>query len=201
MKAQSSTVLLLGGASGVGKSQISRLLARHFDAEVTAVDDIYTAIERMTTPEQYPEMHRWQLHPDEVLALNDDEMLAHTLGCAGVITEALEPVIADHLESSTAVVFDGDFLLPGLAAKASFDDVPADRRVTGLFLLETEEQLGRNFLAREGMEQPRRARASWFYSEFLRAECARLGIAAILARPWATVLHRALAAVARVRDG
>jgi 2-phosphoglycerate kinase len=189
------TVLLLGGASGVGKSQISRRLARHFDAEVTAVDDIYVALERMTTPEQYPELHRWRLHPTEVLAFDDGEMLEHTLGCAAVVTEALEPVIRDHLESSEAAVFDGDFILPSLAARSSFDDVPANGRVRGLFLLEDEGQLGRNFRGREGEEQSRRARASWRYSEHLRTECARLGIPAIPARPWATVLDRAIDAL------
>jgi 2-phosphoglycerate kinase len=189
------TVLLLGGASGVGKSQISRPLARRFDAEVTAVDDIYLALERMTTPEQYPEVHRWRLHPQGVLGLDDEEMLEHTLGCAAVVAEALEPVIAEHLESSDAAVFDGDFLLPSLAAKTSFEDVPADGRVRALFLLEDEEQLGRNFLTRERQEQARRARASWRYSEYLREECARLGIPAIPARPWDTVLDRAIGAV------
>jgi 2-phosphoglycerate kinase len=189
------TVLLLGGASGVGKSQISRPLARHFGAEVTAVDDIYLALERMTTPEQYPEVHRWRLNPAEVLGFDDDRMLEHALGCAAVVTEALEPVIAEHLESSDAAVFDGDFLLPSLAARTSFENVSADGRVRALFLLEDEEQLGRNFLTREGEEQARRARASWRYSEHLREECARLGIPAIPARPWDTVLDRAIDAV------
>ena len=189
------TVLLLGGASGVGKSQISRRLARHFDAEVTTVDDIYLALERMTTPEQYPEVHRWRLSPEEVLALDDEQMLAHTLGCAAVVAEALEPALAEHLESSDAAVFDGDFLLPSLAAMASFDDVPTDGRVKALFLLEDEEQLGRNFLAREGQEQARRARASWRFSEHLRQECTRLGVPAIQARPWDTVFDRAVDAI------
>jgi 2-phosphoglycerate kinase len=189
------TVLLLGGASGVGKSQISRSLARVLDAELTSVDDIYLALERMTTPEQYPELHRWRLDPESVLAFDDEQMLAHTLGVAAVVNEALEPVVTEHLESSEATVLDGDFLLPSLAAKDVFDDVPAAGRVRGLFLLEDEDQLGRNFMTREGQEQARRARASWRYSEHLREECDRLGIPAIPARPWDTVLERAIDAI------
>lgn len=189
------TVLLLGGASGVGKSQISRQLARRFDVEVVSVDGIYLALERMTTAEQYPEVHRWRLHPAEVLALDDDGMLQHALGCAQVVSEALEPVIADRLESSNPAIFDGDFLLPALAAKTSFDDVPADGRVRGLFILEDEQQLGLNILAREGEEQTRRARASGRYSEHLREECDRLGIPAIPARPWDTLVERAIGTI------
>jgi 2-phosphoglycerate kinase len=191
------TVLLLGGASGVGKSQISRPLARHFGADMTAVDDIYLALERMTSPERYPEVHRWRLDPASVVAFDDDEMLQHTLGVAAFVSDALQPVIAEHLESSDAIVLDGDFLLPSLAASETFDDVRADGRVRGLFLLEDEDQLGRNFREREGEEQARRARASWRYGEHLREECARLGIPAIEARPWHSVLERAIDAVSR----
>jgi 2-phosphoglycerate kinase len=190
------TVLLIGGASGVGKTAVGRPLARRFGVDVTAVDDIQTALERMTTPEQYPEIHRWRLHPDEVLALDDAGMLRHTLGCAAVVCEALEPVIADHLDSSVPVVFDGDFLLPELAAKASYDGVAAEGRVRSVFLHEDEDQLGRNFLAREGEEQTRRARSSWRYGQHLLAECARLGIPAIPARPWSTAVDRAIDAIA-----
>jgi 2-phosphoglycerate kinase len=190
------TVLLIGGPSGVGKTAVSRPIARRFDADLTGVDDIQTALERMTTAEQYPEIHRWPLHPDEVLALDDEGMLRHTLGCAAVVSEALEPVIADHLDSSEPVVFDGDFVLPELVAKASFDGVAADGRVRGVFLHEDEDQLGRNFLARDGQEQTRRARSSWWYGEHLRAGCARLGVPSIPARPWDTTVDRAIDAIA-----
>ena len=128
---------------------MSRPLARRFDADLTAVDDIQAALERMTSPEQYPELHRWRLHPRDVVALDDEGMLAHTLANAAVVCEALEPIIAEHLESSVPVVLDGDFLLPSLAAKATFDDVPADGRVQALFLYDDERRLLENFRLRE----------------------------------------------------
>ncbi len=189
--------MLIGGASGVGKTEVSRPLARRFNADLTAVDDIQAALERMTSPEQYPELHRWRLHPEEVVALDDEEMLAHTLANSAVVCEALEPVIAEHLGSSEPVVLDGDFLLPDLAARGSFEGVPADGRVGALFLYDDEQQLLENFRRREGEEQPRRARASWRYSEYLRAECERLGVPSLSASPWETVLDRALDEIER----
>lgn len=186
------SVLLVGGASGVGKTHVSRPLARRFDADLTAVDDIQAALERMTSPEQYPELHRWRLHPGDVVALDDEGMLAHTLANAAVVCEALEPIIGEHLESSVPVVLDGDFLLPSLAAKATFDDVPADGRLQGLFLYDDERRLLENFRLREGEEQARRARASWRYGEYLRSECERLGVPCLSATPWETLLDRAL---------
>ena len=188
-------VLLLGGASGVGKTQVSYPLARRFEVGFTGADDISTALERMTTPEQYPVLHEWRLHADEVLRLDDAGMLAHTLAYGSVMAQALEPVIASHIEDSTPIVLEGDFILPSLAAMSAYDGVPSADQVRALFLYEEDEdQIARNFLAREGEEQPRRARACWYYSEWLRQECERLGVPAISARPWESVLERAIAA-------
>jgi 2-phosphoglycerate kinase len=104
------TVLLLGGASGVGKSQIASSLASRLGASVVAVDDFQVVLERMTTPEQYPELHRWRLHPEEVLALDDAGMLAHTRGYAEVMAEALEAVVGNHLDDGNRIVLEGDFI-------------------------------------------------------------------------------------------
>jgi 2-phosphoglycerate kinase len=190
------TVLLLGGASGVGKSQVASGLASRFGASVVAVDDFQVVLERMTSPERYPELHRWRLHPEEVLALDDDGMLAHTRGYAEVIADALEAVIGNHLESGPPIVLEGDFILPSLAIRRTYDGVAPDGRVRAVFLIEEDEdQLAHNFLTREGGPQSRRARASWCYGEWLRRECERLGVPAISSRPWETSLARAVGAV------
>lgn len=189
-------VLLFGGASGVGKTHVSYRLARHFGIGVTEVDDFHIMLERMTTPEQYPVVHQWRLHPEEILRLDDAGMLSHTLAYAEVMAEALEPVIGNHIEARAPLVLEGDFILPSLAARPAYDGIPATGQVQALFLYEPDEaQILRNFLASEGEEQPRRARASWRYSEWLREECLRLGVPAIPARPWESVLERAIAVV------
>jgi hypothetical protein len=103
-------------------------------------------------------------------------------------------VIANHLESNTPVVLEGDFVLPSLAARTAYDGIPANGQVRAIFVVEEdEEQIGRNFEAREGEPQPIRARASWRYSEWLRAESMRLGLPVLPARPWETIFARATA--------
>jgi len=44
-------VLLIGGASGSGKTRVSYRLANHFNVGITEVDDFQVILERMTTPE------------------------------------------------------------------------------------------------------------------------------------------------------
>ena len=50
-------VLLIGGASGAGKTSVSYRLANHFNVGITEVDDFQVILERMTTPAQQPELH------------------------------------------------------------------------------------------------------------------------------------------------
>jgi hypothetical protein len=65
-----------------------------------------------------------------------------------------------------------------------------------MFLYEEDQaQIARNYLQRDGYEQPQRARASRRVSEWLRTEAQRLGLPTVPARPWDTVLERVTAAV------
>ena len=188
-------VLLIGGASGVGKTSVSYRLARHFGIGITEIDDFQVILERMTTPEQYPDLHVWRTDSEGFLAMGEDEQLAAMVRYATVMADALEVVIANHLSDGPPIVLEGDFLLPSLAVRDAFEGVSASGRVRALFIFEDEEQIARNYLAREGEHQQSRARLSWRYSEWLRAEAERLGLPTLPARPWDTVFDRCLAAI------
>ena len=189
-------VLVFGGASGVGKTMVSYRLAHHFAVGLTEMDDFHIVLKRMTTPEQQPALHFFRLHPAEVLRMDDEQMLAHILDTSEAISGAMELVIGNHLASSAPVVIEGDFLLPSLAVRSTYDGIPAEGKVRAVFLYEADEQqILRNYRAREGTDQPHRARVSWYHSAWLRREAERLGLPAVPARPWATVLERVIAAV------
>jgi 2-phosphoglycerate kinase len=189
-------VLLIGGASGVGKTHVSYRLAQHFGVGITEVDDFQVILERMTTPAQQPVLHFFQTQPDAWDRLDDEGRLAHSVSYAEVMSEPLTYVIANHLDEGSPIVLEGDFILPSLAVQPTFDDIPAADRVQAIIIFEQDEkQIGRNYLAREGEPQPERARASWCYSEWLRQAAERLGVPTIPARPWDTLFARALAAV------
>ena len=118
-------VLLLGGASGVGKTRVGYRLARHFGAGLIEVDDINGVLKRMTTPEQYPALHYFRVHAAEEPRMDDEQIVAGVLGIGEVLSDALEIVIRNHLDARTPVVVEGDFLLPSLAFRPTYDGVPA----------------------------------------------------------------------------
>jgi len=190
-------VLLLGGPSGVGKTAVSYRLARHFEVGITEVDDFQALLERMTTPEQQPAIHFWRTHPapDQLPAA---EILDRMVAQSEAMAAGLEGVIANHLEASTPVVLEGDFIHPALAAQASFSGQANGGRVRAVFLHEPDEQrLLANYLAREPEAGPqaKRAHVSWRHGLWLKAEAERHGLPVVPARPWDTVLERLIAAV------
>ena len=71
-------VLLVGGACGSGKISVSYRLAHHFNVGITEVDDFQVILERMTTPEQQPELH-WGPTPSEAMLLPADEIAEHVI--------------------------------------------------------------------------------------------------------------------------
>ena len=96
-------VLLLGGASGTGKTSISYRLARHFDIGLTEVDDFQIVLESMTTPEQQPVLHYWRTHPDPG-SLSPEQIVEQLIAVGEVMLAALAAVIGNHLETATPLV-------------------------------------------------------------------------------------------------
>src|SRR5579864_1049936 len=189
-------VLLLGGASGVGKTSVSYRLARHYGVPLTEVDDFQIVLEHMTAPEQYPPLHYWRIHTEKALRMSDREQVDFFQRYAAVISEALSLVISNHIETQTPIILEGDFILPSLAAQERFGNLDACGQVQALFLYEhDEDQIARNYLLREGSEQLQRAHISWRVSEWLRGEAERLGLPTLPARPWDTILERAIDAI------
>jgi len=188
-------VLLIGGASGTGKSRASYALARHFDIHITEVDDLALAVRKMTTPEQQPILHYWHTRTESIV-LTPESILELTISVGRALLPALEAVVLDHLACRTATVMEGDYLLPELVTLLLESDSALKERVRCVFLYEPDEtQLVRNYASREPEHdaQTLRAHVSWLYGQWLNTECGRLGLPALPARPWNTLLHRILA--------
>ena len=192
------TVLLLGGASGVGKSMMSYRLARRLGVNLTEIDDLQIALETATAPADLPLLHFWRTDFGEYMSWTDERRVEHHVRvCREVFLPVMRAVIADHLATRTRVVYEGDFLLPQMATMAAYGDEPNNGRVRALFVSEPDgAQIAANYVAREGGAELERARASWLFDAFLRSECQRHRVPIVDARPWDSVVERALDALA-----
>ncbi len=183
-------VFAVAGPSGVGKSSVSYALARYFGVAVAEVDDLFHAVEALTTPVQQPSIHYWRTHP-EAAELPPARILELQLNVSRTMAPAIASVIDNHIETRMRVVLDGDYILPELIAEYP-------NRVKAIFLYEDDQdQIMRNYSSREPVEgqQRKRAQVSLLLGRWLRDECERLGVAAIPSRPWETVVERTITAV------
>ena len=190
-------VLLLGGASGTGKSTVSYPLARHFGVALMEADDFTTVLERMTTPRAAP-------HP----ALLEDAPGGHALARRGHPGAALggRPGLtgprwrrssrgtwkAGRRPSWRATIC----CLPWRLRLTSPGCPPRGGCGRSSWSKTTSAAWCRTSWGREpeAGEQDMRARVSWLYGQWLQEEAQHYGLAALPARPWDDLLDRVLAA-------
>jgi 2-phosphoglycerate kinase len=70
-------VLLVGGASGVGKSSVAAPLARRLGVNLVEVDDFQLVLEATLAPQQLPLLHFWHTHREEFEAWSDEQRVQH----------------------------------------------------------------------------------------------------------------------------
>jgi 2-phosphoglycerate kinase len=192
-------VLLVGGASGSGKTMLARRLGRRYGVNVTQLDDIQAALTAVTTPQEKPLLHFWRTNWDEFSAFTDDQHLAHFLEISRtVFGPIIEAIVADRLGGGDPAIVEGDFVLPDLAVRAAFAGEPARDRVRGLFVGEEDEEcLAQNFSDRQGGDNALRARTSRVKAHWLRRRCEALSVPWISSRPWESTADRAIEALRR----
>ncbi|GAA0210836.1 hypothetical protein GCM10010492_05750 [Saccharothrix mutabilis subsp. mutabilis] len=177
-------VLLIGGASGSGKSALSYPTARARGAALVEVDDLVVATQAVTTPAAQPALHYWRTNSDA--GLTADEVVEAQVALARALEPALAAVIENHLDTDLPLVLEGDYLLPEFCAKWGPE-------VRSVLVHEPEAgQLERNYLIREPSSgtQRKRAHDSAQYAAWLAAEAGRHGVPLLTARPWSTALDR-----------
>lgn len=179
------TVLLIGGASGTGKSSVAYQLAHLYHLNVLEVDDICQAVKAMTTREILPAIHYWSTGKNW-MDIGVSGNVKWLIDVSKEMIPGLKAIVDNHLEADVPIIIEGDFIHPEWVA--SFDNP----RVKSFYLYEPDKnQILQNYLAREGGDlQHFRADISTEYGDWLVSNCGKLGIKVIEARPWDIVIDR-----------
>ncbi|WP_058042030.1 AAA family ATPase [Streptomyces roseifaciens] len=192
-------VLLLGGASGVGKSRAAARLARSSGAFVVEFDDVVSAVQRLTTVEQHPGLHCFDGIPDTSV-LDVDRVVELQIATADALQPALLGVVDNRLTIDVPAVIEGDYLTPAAAARAVEEGAVIGRDIRAVFLHEDDpEQITANYAAREPNSglQTHRAQVSARYSQWLADQAALHGVPVVPCRPWHDVAVRIERALGR----
>lgn len=182
-------VLIVGGASGMGKTGVGRALARRYDVPIVEVDDIVEALFAVTLPEHLPEVHFWRTHP-EAARQAPESVVERQIAIAEALAPAIEAVVANHVGTDTPVILEGDYVLPGPATP--------EGPVRAVFLHEDDgAQVTANYLRREPEAGPQRhrARVSVLYGRWLAAQARAAGVPVVAPRPWEDLPSRVAEAV------
>lgn len=183
-------ILLIGGASGVGKSCVSYALSEFYEMNVVQVDDFQCIVEHFTKEEDYPVFHYWKNHFEEAVVQPIEKKLEIMINYANTLSKALELVINNHLEENRPMILEGDFISPELCKKLLADG-EIKKRVKCVFILEDDQaQIVQNYHAREGTLQAGRAELSWRYNNWIKEQVAGTEIIIVPAMPWETSANR-----------
>ncbi|MEU0837586.1 hypothetical protein ACNPQM_41990 [Streptomyces sp. NPDC056231] len=190
-------ILLLGGASGIGKSRAAARLAAGTDGFIVEFDDVVSAVQAITTAEHHPALHHFDHSPDTA-RLTNDQVLALQIATAQALEPAVLGVVHNRLTVDTPALIEGDYLTPAAAARAVEDGRAAGRRVRAVFLHEHEPgQIAVNYATREpdDGDQTERADVSARYSHWLAQQARTYALPVVPCRPWDTLPARIREAV------
>lgn len=181
------TVLLIGGASGTGKSSIAYEIARFYSVSVLEIDDVHLSVETVTTKELFPAIHYWNTGVNwKDIGVNGN--LNWLIDVSKEMIPVLKALVERHLEDKVPIIIEGDFIYPEFTMSFNQPEVKS------IFINESDiNQIMQNYLSREGGDlQQYRAEISLAYGKWLADVCKQNNIKVIEARPWDTLLSRAI---------
>lgn len=193
------TVLLIGGASGNGKTTVAETLGRRFGVSWLQVDDLRLVL-------QYGGLITATTHPALFAFLGDEAVWRKAppvlrdqlIAIGALLAPAIETVVTHHLATGKSVIIEGDGILPSLFGRPALRAAVAGERVRGVFLTATAAQRRANLTARgersgsggSGTRQRAGEAMNALYDAWIGAEATRYGVPLVTASPRATLADR-----------
>jgi 2-phosphoglycerate kinase len=190
------TVLLLGGAAGAGKSTSAASIASRLSVSWLSADAIWHTLKAATSPATHPALHLFE-PSDADIEVGAEHLLRLHVESAEAMSASLDAFVDWQLRECAPLVLEGAWITPEFAA-GQIEMRPG--AVSAVFVCEREFDAVLDAMMARAGHPPRTNRRmrltqmSWMYGEWMRAECARLSLPVVEARPRDTLVERVLAA-------
>jgi len=186
-------VLIIGGASGSGKSELAYKTANKYGVSVLEFDDIHNAVKPFASPDEFPAIHDHDGH--KWMELGVERNVNWLKDVSREMFDTLKRIVDRHIEDNVPVIIEGDFIHPELTASME------NKKVKVLYVQEPDiKQVIDNYLLREGGKpQAFRADISNKHGNWIADVCRSNGGKLIESRPWDTVLDRAIEIIGDVK--
>ncbi|MGH2551314.1 MAG: hypothetical protein ACRDHN_18150, partial [Thermomicrobiales bacterium] len=194
-------VLLIGGASGSGKSYLAHQLGRKLGIPWIQVDDLRLALQfgGLVDPEVHSGLFSFLKRRDPHDA-SLEELVARHATIARMMAPAIEIVIDHHVTTNSPIIIEGDGIAPELLVRRS------GSKVRGFYLEPSDgAELAQNLAERERGSHARNPnhemheeveqvwmRLAWAHQQWLSQEARRLGVPLLSTSPRVTLVERAL---------
>jgi 2-phosphoglycerate kinase len=203
------TVLVLFGASGVGKSTAAAAVTRRHGATWMQVDDLRLALQysNATLPEHNDELYYFIRAPDFAFQ-PPDEVLGGFIGTARAMVPAVRVVIGNHVATNDPMVIEGDGIMPSLISEPEIAPMVQQGivRLCGVRagsvddLLESMLARGRGMHHVDPVRARRHAEVNTAFDRWLAAEAERFTVPTVASRPFASLAERIESAIRRPGD-
>jgi len=198
------SILLLGGASGTGKTNAAVQIADQAGCPWLQVDDLRLAFQRsnVTLPQGTDALYFFLKTPN-VWQLPPEHLCQALVAVGEVMAPAVEVVIENHIATQLPLIIEGDGILPSLFGRRALQEHISVGRVRGAFLIESDEKKlfdallkrGRGINEMSDTELHTQAHAKWLYGRWLIDEAQHYGLPVLEALPWSTLPRRIVRAV------
>jgi len=196
-------VLVILGASGVGKSTVAAEIARRRGVTWLQVDDLRLTLQfsNATLPERTDDLYFFERTPD-IWQRPVAELLRGFISVAEVMAPAVRTVIHSHILTRAPMVIEGDGILPALVEEPLLRPLVRAGviRFVGIATPDASDiyqnmiARGRGVAASKPASGQRQAEANAGYGAWLESECQSLNIPLVAPRPFQTLPERILEA-------
>lgn len=179
------SVLLIGGAPGVGKTTLGRALGARLGVVSLTIDHLRIAARAITTPQSHPGLHVMSRvnHVEYFTTSSVDQLIADAREEHEALWPVVEKVIRSHSAGGSGrgspIVIDGWALIPRRVIELGLDNVASYWLVIDPAVLREREHRNTAFF-NESPDPPRMlsnflARSLW-HNDFIKEQAAERGL-------------------------